>query len=197
MEAIATTPATRPALGRRAYRKSLQSLAWIAEDPNGDRLEYTVRYRLEGGATWSELTTGLTDPIFVWDTASVPDGTYVISIEASDAPSNSPSRSLIGSRASPAFDVDNTPPRITIAPNLAGPAEAPVTFTVQDAQSIIERVEYSFDGNRWEPLYPIDGIADARVERFSLAPPTAQNAVSFTLRATDAMNNTATSTTAP
>ena len=196
LEAIATTQATPPALGRRAYRKSLQSLTWIAEDPNGDRLEYTVRYRLEGGATWSDLTTGLTDPIFVWDTASVPDGTYVISIEASDAPSNSPSRSLIGSRASPTFDVDNTPPRITIAPNLAGPADAPVTFTVQDAQSIIERVEYSFDGNRWEPLYPIDGIADARVERFSLAPPTAQNAVSFTLRATDAMNNTATSTAA-
>ena len=196
LEAVATAPATPPALGRRAYRKGLQSLAWTAEDPNDDRLEYTVRYRLEGGSTWSDLTTGLADPIFAWDTASVPDGTYVISIEASDAPSNSPSRSLIGSRASAAFDIDNTPPRITVAPSSTGPAAAPVTFTVQDAQSIIERVEYSFDGNRWEPLYPIDGIADARVERFSLDPPAAQTVVSLTLRATDAMNNTAMSTSA-
>ena len=194
LEATATAPATAPGLGRRAYRKGLQSLAWTAEDPNGDRLEYSVRYRLEGGSAWSDLVTGLLDPIFVWDTASVPDGAYVVSIEASDARSNAPSTSLAASRASQAFDIDNTPPLITIEPLSSGRGDS-VLFTVRDAHSIIEQVEYSFDGNRWEPLYPLDGIADARLERFSLAPPAARDAGSLTLRATDAMNNRATSTT--
>ena len=50
----------------------------------------------------------LADPIFVWDTTSVPDGTYFIKVAASDAPSNSPGTALVGELESVSFDIDNT-----------------------------------------------------------------------------------------
>ena len=193
LEAAATAPPSPPSLGRQAYRQGLQSLAWTADDPNGDRLQYAVRYRLEGESTWSELTSGLFDTIYVWDTPAVPDGSYVVSVEASDVPSNSPATALVGTRASAVFDVDNTPPRITV--DAASTDRTAATFSVQDAQSIIERVEYSLDGSRWAPLFPLDGIADARLERFSLSVPPDGGVAYLMIRATDAKNNTATSTT--
>ncbi|MBU21905.1 MAG: hypothetical protein CL476_02185 [Acidobacteria bacterium] len=192
LEAAATAPSGQPALGRRAYRKGLQSFAWSANDVDDARLTYAVLYRTEGSPDWTPLIDGLVEPIFVWDTASVPDGSYLVRIEASDSPSNSPQTALTGSRASRVFDIDNTPPRIAVDTEPVG-ADG-VTFTVQDAQSMIERVEFSLDGSRWQSVYPLDGIADSRAERYAITASRAQPA-QIILRATDAMNNTATTTT--
>ena len=85
-----------PALGRKVYQKGLQTFVWKADDDNDDRLQYDVYYRREGETTWRPLKRGLWDPIFVWDTTSVPDGTYYIKVSASDAPSNSPATALTG-----------------------------------------------------------------------------------------------------
>ena len=85
----APTPTT-PALGRRTYQKGLQTFVWKADDQNDDRLQYDVFYRREGETSWKVLKRGLWDPITVWDTTSVPDGTYMLKVAASDAPSNSP-----------------------------------------------------------------------------------------------------------
>ena len=104
-----------PSLGRRMYQKGLQTFVWKADDQNDDRLQYDVFYRREGETTWKVLKRGLWDPIFVWDTTSVPDGTYVVKIAASDAPSNSPGTALVGELESVSFDIDNTPPRIEIS----------------------------------------------------------------------------------
>ncbi|MCX6553109.1 MAG: hypothetical protein NTY02_19260, partial [Acidobacteria bacterium] len=40
-----TSPSSGPALGRRMYQKSLQSLLWRADDDNEDRRQYDVYYR--------------------------------------------------------------------------------------------------------------------------------------------------------
>ena len=74
-----------PALGRRTFQKGLQTLIWKADDDNEDELQYDVLYRREGETAWKPLKRGVTDPIFVWDTTSVPNGTYVVKIVASDA----------------------------------------------------------------------------------------------------------------
>src|SRR4029078_9069284 len=83
-----------PALGRKMYQKGLQTFVWKADDENDDRLQYDVSYRREGEAAWEVLKRWVGDPIFVWDTSSVPDGTYYIKVSASDAPSNSPATAL-------------------------------------------------------------------------------------------------------
>jgi WD40 repeat protein len=99
-----------PPLGRRVYQKGLQTVVWKAEDGNTDRLQFDVFYRREGETAWKALKRGLWDPIFVWDTTSVPDGTYIVKVGASDAPSNSPGTALVGEMESVTFDIDNTPP---------------------------------------------------------------------------------------
>ena len=82
-------------------------------------------YRREGETGWKTLRRGLTDPIFVWDTTSVPDGTYFIKIAASDAPSNSPGTALVGELESVSFDIDNTPPKMSVQPAARNGARAP------------------------------------------------------------------------
>src|SRR5687768_1643773 len=131
--AAADRPASPP-LGRRFYQKGLQTFAWKAEDGNEDRLSYDVLYRREGDTTWRALQRGLDDPIFVWDTSSVPDGTYLVKIVASDAPTNAPATALSGELESASFDIDNTPPRIEIQP-VAQSSTRTLTFAVRDDQS--------------------------------------------------------------
>jgi hypothetical protein len=182
-----------PALGRRIYQKGLQTFVWKADDPNGDRLQFDIFYRREGETTWKPLRRGLWDPIYVWDTTSVPDGTYTIKIVASDGPSNAPDTALTGELESTAFDVDNSPPRIEVRPPRTEGGRLVLPFRVRDEQSAIARVEYSTDANRWRVLYPKDGIPDSRTEEFELVLEPGTPPTSVILRATDAMNNTATS----
>ncbi len=135
-------PGPTPALGRRIYQKGLQTFVWKAEDDNDDKLQYDVLYRREGETTWKPLHRGLWDPIFVWDTTSVPDGTYLVKVAASDAPTNAPGAALVGELESVSFDIDNTPPRIELhAPVRAG-GRTTFGFAVVDAQSPVQRVEY-------------------------------------------------------
>src|SRR5688572_21039660 len=125
------------------------------------------------------------DPIFVWDTTSVPDGTYLVKIAASDAPSNSPGTSLIGEMESVTFDIDNTPPRVDVQPAARSGVRTTITFTVQDQQSPVQRVEYSLDASRWRVVYPRDGIPDSRREEFEVALDEAEIGRSVIIRATD------------
>ena len=180
-----------PALGRKVYQKGLQTFVWKADDENDDRLEYDIFYRREGETTWKPLKRGLWDPIFVWDTTSVPDGTYYIKVTASDAPSNSPATALTGEMESVSFDVDNTPPVIQLRSASRTGSKATVKFEVHDQQSAVQRVEYSLDASRWRVVYPVDGIADSRRQVFEINLDDA-SAGNIIIRATDAMNNVAT-----
>jgi hypothetical protein len=181
-----------PALGRKMYQKGLQTFVWKADDENDDRLQYDVSYRRVGVSAWKVLKRGLWDPIFVWDTSSVPDGTYYIKVSASDAPSNSPATALVGEMESVSFDIDNTAPHIDVQPPARGGAKPIIKFVVRDDQSAVLRVEYSLDASRWRVAYPVDGIPDSRREEFEIALEDAGGARSVIIRATDAMNNVAT-----
>jgi hypothetical protein len=185
-------PPSAPALGRRLYQKGLQTLVWKAEDGNDDQLQFDVSYRKEGDTTWRVLHRATWDPIFVWDTTSVPDGTYMVKISATDAPSNSPGNALTGELESASFDIDNTPPRIDIQPPGRAGARTVISFTVTDQQSAVQRVEYSLDASRWRVVHPKDGIPDSRREEFEVLLEEAEAGRSVILRVTDAMHNVAT-----
>ena len=192
-QSTGSTPApSTPALGRKVYQKGLQTFVWKAEDENDDRLQYDVFYRREGDTTWKPLKRGLWDPIVVWDTTSVPDGTYYVKVTATDAPSNSPSTALVGSFESVSFDIDNTPPVIEVQSATRAGTKATVKFVVRDEQSTVSRVEYSLDASRWRVAYPVDGIPDSRREDFEVTLDGAEAARSIIIRVTDAMNNVAT-----
>jgi len=190
--ASSSTVLASPALGRRIYQKGLQTFVWKADDENDDRLQYDVFYRREGDTTWKSLKRGLWDPIFVWDTTSVPDGTYYVKIAASDAPSNSPATALVGELESVSFDIDNTAPHIEVHSAVRNGTKATIKFVVRDEQSAVQRVEYSLDASRWRAAFPVDGIADSRLEEFEVTLDELDSARNVIIRATDAMNNVAT-----
>jgi hypothetical protein len=183
------TPGGAPSLGRRTYQKGLQTFVWKAEDENGDELTYDVYYRGEGETTWKLLKGGLSDTILVWDTASAPNGSYVMKVAASDAKSNPADTALRGERESSSFDIDTAPPAVALgAPRREG-ATIVVPFEIRDADSPLNRVEYSLDAQRWQHVFPTDGILDARQEQFTLRLDAAMAGRTLVIRATDAMNN--------
>jgi hypothetical protein len=184
-------PSSSPALGRRTYQKGLQTLIWRATDENDDDLSYDVLYRREGETTWKALRTAVTEPILVWDTTTAPNGTYLVRVVASDAPSNASETALVGEMDSTVFDIDNLQPHVTIEPPRAAGGKVAVTFEVKDDQSAIQRVEVSTDGVQWRSVFPLDGIADSRVERFEVTVD-ALGPRGLSIRAVDSMNNVAT-----
>ena len=173
------------------FRKGLQSFEWIAKDANFDELTFDVFYRSESDSAWNALALELHESIFTWNTSSVPDGSYVFRVVASDALSNPPLLTLQGEISSSPFNVDNSPPEIIIDSRSPAGADLAFEFTVRDSHSPIERVEFSIGTQDWRVLYPADGIPDSLVEQFSLTLDSISDG-SLVLRATDAMGNTVT-----
>ena len=192
----ATADARRPAgdppppatPGRRMYQKGLQTFAWKAEDADADRLIYSVQYRREGETTWRDLKSGLSDALFVWDTTSVADGRYLIRVRATDSPTNSVERVLSGERESDPFEIDNTPPQLTIESSRQGNATR-LTVRVRDTQSPILKLEYSTAGGNWQVAYPVDGLSDSLDERYEITVPGDVVLANVVLRVTDVMQN--------
>ncbi len=187
----APAPGSGPALGRRSYQKGLQTFAWRAEDDNTDDLSYEIQYRREGDTTWRTLEAGLNDSIFVWDTTSVPNGTYQVRILASDAPSNPVPTALTGESESSTFDIDNTPSAIRVGPVRRDGARLVIPFEVKDEDSPVRKVEYSVNGEHWRTIYPKDGLADSRTEQYELGLDAGGALRNVMIRATDALGNVA------
>jgi hypothetical protein len=178
-----------PTLGRRAYQKGLLTFVWRAEDENRDELLYDVLYRREGDTTWKPLKRALNDPILVWDTTSVPNGRYTVQVFASDSPSNPPDAALTASLESTTFEIDNMPPVVNVSSVRREGTRTTILFDVQDVDSAVQKAEYSLDGDRWQTIYPKDGIADSRAEQYELVLEGATAARGVIIRATDALNN--------
>ena len=192
---LSATPAPggpSSALGRRAYQRGLQTFVWRAEDANDDEMRYEILYRREGDTAWKSLKGDLEEAIFVWDTTSVPNGTYVVKVVASDQASNTPEATLEGELESSAFDIDNGPPVVVVTSARPANGRTVIQFEVRDDWSSISKVEYSLDAQRWQVVYPRDGIFDGRTEQFELTLIDGDAAKGLIIRAYDAKNNSAT-----
>lgn len=176
-------PAT--SYSRKLYQKGIQTFSWRADDPNGDALSYDVQYRPVGEERFRVLRRGLTEPVLAWDTTTVPNGRYVVRIAASDGPSNPESLALRSERESEAFEVDNTPPAVSVTAN-----GGRVRAVVRDDSSALRRTEYSVDGSPWEEVYPADGISDTTEESYEFAPETSTPGPHVVVvRSTDLLGN--------
>ena len=189
--AAASPPSASPALGRRDYQKGLQTLMWKSDDENDDDLVHEVLYRREGETSWKTLRSSIAESIVVWDTTTVPDGTYLVKIVASDSPSNAAGTALVGELESAAFRIDNTPPTLTVGAVRVDRGRTVIPLEVSDGHSPIQSVEFSQDGRRWRTAFPLDGIADSRSERYELTVEGDLGDQGLAIRATDGMNNVA------
>ena len=190
--AASAQPGSGSALGRRTFQKGLQTLVWKADDENDDDLVYDVLYRREGETAWKTLRKATSDAILVWDTTTIPNGTYFVKIVASDSASNPLGTALNGELDSSAFEVDNSAPTFVVSNVKVERGSTIITFDVKDDHSPVQRVEFSQDGQRWRGVFPVDGIADSRDEHYVLTVDGELGDRGVTLRATDSMNNIST-----
>jgi hypothetical protein len=169
-------------------------LSWQADDPDNDRLVYTLQVRGEGEREWKTLKSELTDNTFSLDADSLADGRYRFRVIASDRPSNPPSQAREADLESPPVLLDQTPPVLTLAEPRrtaqGGSDWLDIEVEAVDALSPVRRAEVSVDAGAWRPMECADGVADSLRERFLVrlpAPPPGEHLV--TVRVYDASGN--------
>jgi sugar lactone lactonase YvrE len=144
---------------------TLLDLSWKADNPDKDVLRYRIAYREESQSTWRDMFTEdrvLTETKYTWDTNSIPDGHYIVRIEASDEQSNPPGLTLRSMATSEPIRVDNHPPRIEALAVKKGRALGRVV----DSLGPIARIQMSIDAGPWRDVYPTDSLLDSPQERF-------------------------------
>ena len=173
------------------YAKGSLGGRWLAGDPNGDSLVYTVEIRGVNETEWKPLKDKLTEKYYSWDTTAFPDGEYKLRITASDAPSNPPGEALTTRLESEPFLIDNTPPKITGLAVSRNGAKLQVRWHAADALNNVTKAEYSLDGGDWTVVGPVTGISDSHELAYnvSLAAPPGEHTVA--VRVEDAYDNQA------
>jgi hypothetical protein len=175
-----TQSLTLPALGRRAapsfpslpqenttntpsmtFAKGYIGARWLAADPNGDAMIYTVEIRGVNETQWKPLKEKLTDKYLSWDSTAFPDGDYRLRVTASDSPGNPPAEALTAQLESAPFTVDNTPPKITSLAATRTSGRLQVRWHAADALSNLGKAEYSLDGGDWTVAAPVTRLSDS------------------------------------
>ncbi|MBI1950661.1 MAG: hypothetical protein HYS34_04775 [Acidobacteria bacterium] len=176
---------------RRGFEAGARSITWQAADPNEDDLVYDVYYRAADEKAWKKVRDRIDEEFVTWDSTAMPDGTYVFRVVASDAPSNAAGRALTAERLSPAFDVDNTPPRLEEIRAQVQPSSIRLTFTASDSFSLIRETACAVDAGDWIAVQPADGLDDSPSERYEVTlPRPGPGEHSIVVRALDAAGNT-------
>ncbi len=162
--------------------KTAVTVRWMAHDDNGDDLMFAVWYRGVGEANWRLLKDKISEKVYSFDSALLPDGSYELKVVASDGPDHIDAEALSGERVSEVFVVDTTPPvpGVLTATMVAGTPAATrptihATLEVRDATSPIAHAEYSLDAGPWQYLEPVGKVSDSLAERydFTVAVPVA------------------------
>jgi len=159
------------------------TVRWNAHDDNGDDLTYDLYLRGDGEHVWRLLKKGLSEKVYSFDGAALPDGGYEIRVVVSDAPSHTPGDALTGELVSDRFELDTTAPVISnlaASKPLLGECKPlpctpsltiPVSFDAKDAASPVSKAEYSLDAGQWQYVEPVDGLSDSKDEHYSFTVP--------------------------
>lgn len=143
------------------------NLTWKVDNPDRDALRYRVAYREERQPTWRDMfreDTVLGEAKYSWDTGSIPDGYYVVQVEASDERSNPANLTLRSSARSEPIRIDNHPPRIEQLKVRKGRALGRVV----DDLGPIARIQLSIDAGDWRDVFPTDSLLDGPREAFDV-----------------------------
>jgi hypothetical protein len=163
----ATSTGTPTQTLSRAANQQL-TLSWQAEDPDGDRMVYSIYFRGEGEREWKLLKANLHETSYALDSDTLADGRYFFRVVASDRESNPPDAAREAELISSPVLIDNTPPGITVVSQALKNGVLDVVFSGVDAASALRRCEYSLDAGPWIPVQSEDGVIDSPSERFHL-----------------------------
>lgn len=152
--------------GRLAPTSTVR-LTWRIENPDNDEIRYRLKVRREGEASMRELLRSdvvHTATTYDWDTQGLPDGLYVVLVEASDELSNPQPGALRSIAVSDPIVVDNHAPRFE---GLVVRGDAIVGRAI-DAIGPITRLEFAVDGSPYRDAAAEDGVLDSTEESFRI-----------------------------
>jgi sugar lactone lactonase YvrE len=143
-------------------------ISWTAEDPDADRLLYSLYFRGEGEREWKLIKDRLTETSLSLEQDALADGRYLFRVVASDSPDNPPDTARTGELTSAPVVIDHTPPMVTLGPPRRTGSRVEIGVTAQDAASPLVRAEYSLNAGPWVLLQAKDGILDGQSEEFTV-----------------------------
>lgn len=171
--------------GKKYFRKGFRTVNWKSSDANGDTLKHDLYFRRRGMNEWLRLRENIRADQMNFDTSQLPDGEYELKLRVSDAPSNAVDAET-NERSGVFFVVDNSAPMIRITKS-----GRDAVVRIEDASSLITKVEYSVDAKEWKTLLPEDGISDSRSETYRISGDEISGRF-VVVRAVDAFYNVAT-----
>lgn len=143
-------------------------ISWQADDPDGDKLVYSVYFRAEDEKDWQLIRSRMFENTLLLDPDVFADGRYFFRVVVSDAPSNAAEYAQQAEMVSTPVLIDNTPPLVTVGPPVRDGAALDVDIDATDKTSPLRLCEYSLDAGFWQPIEAVDGVTDSPHERFHL-----------------------------
>jgi hypothetical protein len=183
-ESTTTTPSMLQAKGSLGAR-------WLARDDNGDTLEFKVEMRGSKETEWKLLRDKVRDRYLSFDSTTFPDGEYVLRVSATDAPSNPPAQALTSMLVGPAFNIDNTPPKITDLRATAQGNKMEIRWRAADALTVIGKAQYSINGGEWLVAEPASRLTDSAEHDYRLLLDRPVGEVTIAVRVADGFENQA------
>jgi len=164
-----STPAGTPTQTLSHGSGSQVQITWQADDPDGDRLLYSLYFRGEGEKEWKLLRANIPENSLLLDGDVLADGRYYFRVIASDQPSNAANVARTDELVSSPVLIDNTPPVVTLSAPRRNNDHVEVDADVADQTSPLRRCEYSLDAGPWTPVEAADGVTDGPREQFHIA----------------------------
>jgi hypothetical protein len=166
-EAAAASSGTPTQSVSRGQGSQMQ-VSWQADDPDGDRLSYSLWFRGEDEQSWKLIRMNMFENAFLIDGDALADGRYYFRVMATDRPSNPLSQAREAELVSSPVLIDNTPPVVTLSPARRNATHVEVDVDAVDATSPLRRCEYSVDAGQWTPVEAADGVTDSPREQFHI-----------------------------
>ena len=176
---VTDTGEAAPAAGTTAQTLSRgvgqqMQISWQADDPDGDKLTYSLYFRGEDEREWKLLRANMTENTYLLDGDVLADGRYFFKVTASDRPSNPAEYARESELVGSPVQIDNTPPTVTASEPRRAPVVAPNTslleidVNAEDRGGTLRRCEYSIDAGPWLPVEAADGVTDSAREQFNI-----------------------------
>lgn len=143
-------------------------ISWQADDPDGDKLAYSVYFRAEDETGWQLVRSRMFENTLLLDPDVFADGRYYFKVVANDAPTNDQEFAKQAELVSAPVLIDNTPPVVIIGTPKHSGESVDVDVTGEDSTSPLRVCEYSLDAGSWQPIEAVDGVTDSPREQFHL-----------------------------
>ncbi len=168
-EAPAASSASSASQSTSRMQAAQTQISWQADDPDADRLVYSLYFKAEDENNWHLLRNRIFENSFLLDPDLFADGRYYFKVVASDSPANSREFAMESELVSSPVLIDNTPPVVTFGRVTRDGNILDADIDADDKTSPLRLCEFAMDAiGFWQPIEAVDGVTDSPHERFHL-----------------------------